>query len=104
MAILLKVQWVDQCDHPQVHKRLRLVGGVSGEFQWKHTHAQAVESIERGDFAYYFEKAHCALRLEVAQTAEGEKYLIVEHTGQPELLLELPGFPNHHMAGEPIPH
>ena len=92
MAIVLKVKWVEKADAPKLHQRIRSIGGDSGEMRWKHAHADAVESIERGLFAYYVELNARAVRLDVACAADGSKYLSVP-AGQSQMLLELPAFP-----------
>jgi hypothetical protein len=56
MAILLKVKWVDQSDQPDPYWRISHISGNTGEFQWKHTHAQAIQSIEHGLFHYLWKK------------------------------------------------
>jgi Protein of unknown function (DUF3892) len=95
MAILLQVKWVDQSDRSEAHQRIQQIGGDSGELQWHHTQAQAIESIEQDQFAYYVEKDARVLKLGVGQTAHGEKYLTVRPDGgPPEILLQLPGRPN----------
>jgi hypothetical protein len=94
MAILLKVKWVDQSDQPDVYQRIRRIGGDSRKFQWKHTHAEAIQSIERGLFAYYVEKDALVLKLEVGLAPNGCKYLKTQVDGsQPEHLLDLPQCP-----------
>jgi hypothetical protein len=94
MAILLKVKWVDQSDQPDLYQRISHIGGDSGEFKWKHTHIQAVQSIEHGLFHYYVEKDARALKLEVGLSPNGCKYLKAPVDGnQPKLLLNLPECP-----------
>jgi len=94
MAILLRVQWVDQSDQPDPNQRIRQIGGASRELQWKYTQDQAIESIERGWCAYYIKQGIQAVRLVVGQTADGLKYLTVpDETRQVQLLHGLPGFP-----------
>jgi len=94
MSILLKVSWVDKADQPEVHRRIRRIGGSSRELQWNHTREQAIEYIERGQFAYYVEKDARALELGVGRTADGNKYLKTEADGEPsQLLLDLPPMP-----------
>ena len=92
--MLLKVQWVDKANAAEPHLRIRVIGGVSGELPWKHTQAQAIESIERGLFAYYVEKDAHATRLDVGRTASGEKFLTTRANGGiSQTLLDLPAFP-----------
>jgi len=94
MAILLKVKWVDQSDQPDLYQRISHIGGDSKELQWKHTHLQAIQSIERGLFYYYVEKDARAVKLEVGLAPNGCKYLKTPVDGnQPRLLLDLPEGP-----------
>jgi len=95
MAILLKVQWVDQAGTPaqfEPHARITHIGGVSGKLSWKHSQSQAIESIENNLFAYYVEKNSQAMKLNVASTADGKKFLIA-NGGNEQPLLSLPAFP-----------
>jgi hypothetical protein len=94
MAIVLKVNWVDQSEHPDPHQCIRHIGGTAGEFQWKHSHAQAIQFIEHGLFHYYLEKDARVLKLEVGRAADGCKFLKTPADGdQPRLLLNLPESP-----------
>ncbi|HUB87154.1 MAG TPA: DUF3892 domain-containing protein [Verrucomicrobiae bacterium] len=94
MAIVLKVKWVDQADELDPYLRIRHIGGEDGALQWKHTHAQAVQSIERGQFHYYVEKNARALKLEIGLSPSGRKYLKTPEDGAPpKLLLSLPETP-----------
>jgi len=92
MALLLKIKWVDQSAQSEPHQRIRRIGGDSGRLQWLHTQAEAIESIECGRFNYYVENTAKPVRLEVAQTADGAKYLTVA-MGQSHALYDLPEFP-----------
>jgi hypothetical protein len=90
MAIVLKVKWVDQSDQPDPYQRIRQIGGASRKFQWKHTRAQAIESIERGTFVYYVERDARAVNLEVGLAPNGCKYLKTQaDDDQHQLLLSL---------------
>jgi hypothetical protein len=102
MFILLEVQWVDQSNQPEPSQRIRHIGGNSGQVEWHHTEAQAIEFIEHGHFAYFVKKAAGTLNLEVGRTADGGKYLtILAGGGHPQLLLDLPGCP-HSVTLEPV--
>ena len=96
MAILLKVAWIERSDRRESHLQIAHIGGVSRHLQWKHSQAQAIESIERGQFVYYVEKSSRAFRVNVAETADGKKYLSVKDGIDPsQLLLDLPQFPQN---------
>ena len=92
MAIILKVNWVEKSDEPSPSQRIRRIGGISNQIHWRHTQAQAIDSIEHGMFAYYIDKDSQALKLDVGVTAEG-KYLTVNGADSTQLLLDLPDFP-----------
>src|SRR5258708_32789579 len=95
MAILLKVKWVEQTDHPVPYQRIRRIGGDTNEMEWQHTRAQAIEGIERGQFSYYLEKDALVLKLDVGQTADGHKYLTIQgNGGPPQALFTPPSFPS----------
>lgn len=99
MAIVLKVKWVDQSDQPDPYLRIRHIGGHSRDFQWKHTHPQAIQSIEDGLFHYYVEKDTLILKLEVGLAPNGCKYLKTQvDSDQPELLLNLPECTKPHLS------
>ena len=94
MAILLKVKWVDRSDLPEPHQRIQHIGGDSRQFKWKHSHADAIRFIEHRQFEYYIEKNPKPVRLDVARTADGKKYLTVQDGKQSQLLFEMPEFPS----------
>jgi hypothetical protein len=101
MAILLTVKWIDKSDQPEPHQCIRYIGGESKELQWKHTQRQAVESIECGRFVYYVEKDTRVLRMDVAQTDDGNKYLKIDG-GSAKLLLTLPPMPSGDSTQPPV--
>ncbi|HEV2692920.1 MAG TPA: DUF3892 domain-containing protein [Verrucomicrobiae bacterium] len=91
MAILLKVKWVDKTDGVDPYQCITHIGGKDGQFQWKHSHAQAIQSIEDGLFDYYVQKDALAVKLEVGTALGGGKYLKARDDKEhPELLLMLP--------------
>lgn len=99
MALLLQVKWVEQSARPGPYQRIKHIGGDSGQLLWKHTQAEAVESIERGWFVYYLDQNSGPVRLGVAQAADGGKYLTV-NSGRLQMLLDLPEFPKLSSAGK----
>ncbi len=94
MAILLKVKWVDLSDQPDPCLRIRHIGGSSRDFEWKHSQAQAIQSIEQKMFCYYVENGDRSVNLEVGLAPNGGKFLKTQADGdQPQLLMKLPEFP-----------
>lgn len=91
MSILLKVQWVDQAEQPDPCQRIKHIGGSSGALKWRHSQADAIQSIEHGLFTYYVKKDMRALKLEIGMATNGHKYLKIQSDdSQPRLLLNLP--------------
>jgi len=94
MAILLKVKWVEKTDQIEPHRRIQHIGGDSRQLQWKHSHADAIQYIERKQFEYYIERSPRPVRLDVARTPDGKKYLTTQTEPESfQLLLDLPQFP-----------
>jgi hypothetical protein len=90
MAMLLKVKWVDVVDQADPYQRIRNIGGVSHKLEWKHSHDQAIQSIEQGMFCYYVEKDARALTLKIGMAPNGSKFLKTEaDEDHPRLLLSL---------------
>jgi hypothetical protein len=75
MALLLKVKWIEKSEGTDLCQRITHIGGQDGQFQWRHTHADAVESIEKLRFHYYMEKDARVLKVKVGLTSNGDKYL-----------------------------
>jgi len=90
MSILLKVQWVDQAEQADPCRRIKHIGGSSRALQWKHSQAEAIQSIEHGHFTYYVKKDAQALKLEVGLATNGRKYLKIPIDDQIQLLSNLP--------------
>jgi len=91
MALLLKVKWVEQSEHPDPSLRIQQIGGTAGRLQWNHTHAQAVQFLEQGLYLYYVEKNARALHLEIGHSADGCKFLkTTADSKHSQFLLNLP--------------
>ncbi|HEU5397378.1 MAG TPA: hypothetical protein VFV81_09435 [Verrucomicrobiae bacterium] len=102
MAIQLKVQWVDRFGDADAIQNINAIGGSCRNLQWRHTSAQAVESIENGWFDYYVKKGASALRLQLGRTPDGKKFLTVEKEAK-DFLLSLPTFPDSSRPGASRP-
>jgi hypothetical protein len=91
MPILLKVKWVDKSNSDDPYQRITHIGGREGRFEWKHTQAEAIQSIEKVVFHYYIEKDARVLKLVVGLSPDSNKYLKTEvDEGHPVFLLNLP--------------
>jgi hypothetical protein len=101
MALLLKVIWVERSAGTDPFQRIKHIGGQNGQFQWKHTHADAIYSTEKEHFHYYIKKNGRVLKVMVGMAPNGIKYLKTElDDDQPESLLALPEFPEELSVGK----
>ena len=90
MSILLKVAWVDQAEQEDPCQRIKQIGGNSRSLEWKHSQAEAIQSIEHGHFTYYVKKATQSLKLEIGLAANGRKYLKIPDEAYQPLVSSLP--------------
>ena len=90
-ALLLKVDHVSLLDHPEPQRRILAVHGKYGrDGEWRHTHEQAIEYIEKRMFSYYVNQDTRAVRLVVGRTPTGGKFLKSElDADEPRLLLNI---------------
>lgn len=94
MAILLKVHWVDKTEDAGSSQRVRHIGGSSRALRWKHSQAEAIRAIEKGEFTYYMEKETLVFELQVGTSSDGQKYLKTKaDIDHPHQLASLPAFP-----------
>ena len=94
MAILLKVTWIDRSDTADAYECIRHIGGNSKELNWKHTHDQAIQSIEEGAFAYYVETNAGMSELQVGLSPDGRKYLKTgADKSDTQVLVNMPTYP-----------
>lgn len=75
MKLLLHINWVEPANLPGQTHAIANIGGISGEFQWKHSEAQAIAHIESGLFEYFIREDSRSLRVHVAIAPDGSKYL-----------------------------
>jgi hypothetical protein len=94
MAILLKVHWVDKTEDAGSFQRVRHIGGSTRALRWKHSQAEAIRAIEKGEFTYYMEKETLVFELLVGTSSDGQKYLKTKaDTDHPHQLASVPAFP-----------
>ena len=73
------------------HKRIISVGGTDSGFSWKRSQRGAVSDIELGVYDYFVIVAGKNIKLEVAISSSGNKYLKTKNDcEQPNSLLSLP--------------
>ncbi|MBI3850596.1 MAG: DUF3892 domain-containing protein [Verrucomicrobia bacterium] len=93
-ATRLEVNCISRSDRPDLHERIKAIGGGFPGHLWVHLQELAIRWIEDGTFEYYVEKGGDAVYLIVAVSQEGQKYLKMPDDGEePNHLLRLPDCP-----------
>lgn len=95
MASQREVKCVNKSDRYNPHERILFIGGVDLDgTRWKHSQQDAVRGIEEGRWSFYVTKNGKTVRVIVAVSAYGNKYLKTEADGEePNNLLSLPECP-----------
>jgi hypothetical protein len=93
MAQTAQIQCINKTNRFSAHERISHVGGSSPN-RWKLTQEQAIAAIEAGQWNFYVSAGGISVRVVVARSAAGHKYLKTENDGeQPNNLLSLPECP-----------
>lgn len=90
----LEVTCVSKTDRYNPHERIRGIGGNASETRWYLTQEQAIAAIETGQRQFFVRVNGREVRVIVAVSRYGNKYLKTEADGeQPNNLLSLPECP-----------
>ncbi|WP_426663981.1 DUF3892 domain-containing protein [Rhodanobacter aciditrophus] len=95
MANQVEIRCINKSNRYDAHERILRVGGVNpnGE-RWQLSQQDAIAGIERGTWSFYVSRAGNTVRVLVAVSRFGHKYLKTEADGeQPDNLLSLPECP-----------
>lgn len=86
---------VNKTDRSNPHERISHVGGVNNDrTRWRLTQEETIASIETERYAFYVTRGGRTVRVIVAVSRFGHKYLKTEADGeQPDNLLSLPECP-----------
>ena len=95
MAIEIEVKCINKTNRTSAHERISHIGGVNADgTRWKLTTDQAIAGIESGKWAFYVNVNYQKVKVIVATSAAGHKYLRTVSDGeQPNNLLSLPECP-----------
>jgi hypothetical protein len=95
MADSVEIQCINKTDRNDPHDRIKSVGGLnSNGTRWKLGQPEAIAGIERGQWSFYVRRGGNAVRVVIATSRFGNKYLKTESDGEdPNNLLSLPECP-----------
>ena len=95
MATQHKVGCVDKSDRPAAHERIRSIGGIREDgSRWKLSQEVAIVGIEEGRWQFHVTVGKETVRVVVATSSQGHRYLKTTADGeQPDNLLSLPECP-----------
>ena len=95
MATEVEIKCINKTDRFSAHDRIKSIGGVNPDGRpWKLTVAEAIAGIEGGKWTFFVNQAGRKVRVIIAVSAAGNKYLKTENDGeQPNNLPSLPECP-----------
>lgn len=95
MTDSIEIKCINKSNRPDPHERITHVGGVNPDgSRWKLAQIEAIAGVEGGKWSFYVTQGLRTVRVIVAVSRYGNKYLKTEADGeQPNNLLSLPECP-----------
>jgi hypothetical protein len=91
----IQVKCINKTNRYEPHERIKNIGGTNADgTRWKLTQQEAIKAIETGKYSFYVSVQGKTVRVIVATSRFGHKYIKTEADGeQPNNLLSLPECP-----------